>query len=105
MFRVVIFSSGSPEGIGTLVERIQSEVPGARVCVVLLERRPGKSLCKRLFNFASNLGDWDFVQYAGKRTLSSASRVPLRLATQVLHALHGAQPAAGPSESPDEISE
>src|SRR5262245_46068309 len=105
MFRVVIFSSGSPQGIGTLVERIQREVPGARVCGVLLERRPGKSFRKRLSNFASNLGDWDFVQYAGKRTLSSVSRIPQRLATRVLHALHGAQPAAVPSENLDEISE
>jgi peptidoglycan/xylan/chitin deacetylase (PgdA/CDA1 family) len=105
MFRVVIFSAGSSEGIKTLVERIQSEVPGARVCGVLLERRPGKSFSKRLSNFAGNLGDWDFVQYAGKRTLSSASRIPLRLATRVLHAVHGAQPATDPNESLNEISE
>jgi peptidoglycan/xylan/chitin deacetylase (PgdA/CDA1 family) len=105
MFRVVVFSSGSAGGIATLVERIQREVPGARVCGVLLERRPGKSFSKRLSNFKNNLGDWDFVQYAGKRTLSSASRIPLRLATRVLHAVHGARPAADPSESLDQISQ
>src|SRR5262245_46650472 len=105
MFRVVVFSSGSPQGIGKLVERIHREVPGARVCGVLLERRPGKSLRKRLSNFTSNLGNLDFIQYASKRTLISASRIPLRVATRVLHAVHGAQPAQGPGESLGEISQ
>src|SRR5262245_3685045 len=98
MFRVVVFSSGSPKGIATLIERIHREVPGARVCGVLLERRPGKPLRKRLSNFGGNLGDWDFVQYAGKRALSSASRLPLRLATLGLHVVHAAQPANQPDE-------
>jgi len=105
MFRVVVFSSGSPKGIGTLIERIHREVPGARVCGVLLERRPGKSFGKRLSNFGGNLGDWDFVRYAGKRALGAASRLPLRLATLGLRAVHAAQPANNNGESMNEIGE
>jgi folate-dependent phosphoribosylglycinamide formyltransferase PurN len=62
--RIVIFSGSDAAHILRLITRIHSEVPEARVCGVLCERRPGKPLSRRISTFLGNLQSVDFIQYA-----------------------------------------
>ena len=97
MFRVVIFSSGLPSAIAKLARRIHSEVPEAQVCGVLLERRPGKTLGKRISTFATNIRQFDFVKYAAGRVAQSGLRKAGNVAAVALRFTH-----AGSAEYPRE---
>ncbi len=107
-FNVVIFSSAAGSDIDRLARRIQAEVPGARVCGVLYEQRPGKPLAKRVATFARNLRDLDFVRYAAGRI---AVGVRSRLAgvgapiLGFIHGgfIHGVSAAAGEAKDLDAI--
>src|SRR5262245_46852054 len=80
--RVVIFSGGHASDISRLIHRIHMEVPGARVCGVLTERRPGKTRSKRVSSFLKNLQDpafsatWDHAcgPYRNARPRKSVAR-------------------------------
>src|SRR2546423_896582 len=92
MFRVVIFSSGSQSAIARLTQRIQNEVPGARVCGVLLERRPGKPLGKRISAFAKNIRQRDFLKYAARRLWVGAGAKAAQAGTAALQFIHAGKP-------------
>jgi peptidoglycan/xylan/chitin deacetylase (PgdA/CDA1 family)/folate-dependent phosphoribosylglycinamide formyltransferase PurN len=92
-FRVVIFSSGSPATIGRLIRRIHAEVPGARVCGVLCERRPPKPPAKRVATFLRNLKDPSFVRYAAAKVARAAVARCASLGTALLHGFHAGRPA------------
>ena len=98
-FRVVIFSSGDPAQIGRLVRRIHAEVPGARVCAVLAERRPRKRAGKRITAFVRNLRDPAFVRYAARRVAPGARERALSVGSAVLDVVHAGRPA--PAVAPD----
>jgi peptidoglycan/xylan/chitin deacetylase (PgdA/CDA1 family) len=70
-FKVVIFSAATPAHVRQLASRIHREVPEARVCGVVYERRPGKRLPARLTAFLRNLRRWEFVAYSSRRLLQS----------------------------------
>lgn len=97
-FRVVIFSSGSPATIGRLVTRIHAEVPGARVCGVLCERRPPKPAAKRVTTFLRNLRDPSFVRYAAAKVARAASDRAASVGNALLHVVHAGRPAPPPPE-------
>jgi peptidoglycan/xylan/chitin deacetylase (PgdA/CDA1 family)/folate-dependent phosphoribosylglycinamide formyltransferase PurN len=92
MFKVVVISSGSLSVIGKLVRRIHAEVPDARVCGVLLERRSGKTLSKRLTNFTKNLRQTEFLAYAGSRLMSGARTTFGNFGSTLLRLAHGGRP-------------
>ena len=93
-FRVVIFSSGSPAHIRRLGERIQREVPGARVCGVLCEQRPPAPLARRIATFVRNLRDPAFIPYAARRIAGTGGTVAARVGRALLTLVHAGRPAA-----------
>jgi len=101
MFKVVIFSSGSLGVIGRLVRRIHHEVPEAQVCGVLLERRPGKPLRKRISTFAANLRRPEYVKFASQRLLNAGFEKLAAMGTSVLHIAHGGRPEQVSPAEPD----
>src|SRR5262249_31868027 len=99
-FRVVIFSGADADHILRLIQRIHHEVPEAHVCGVVSERRPGKSMSRRAFDFLGNLRSRDFVAYAGakvsERCLAGAGSV----GTALLKFIHGGGPAQVQEKKP-----
>jgi len=91
-FRVVIFSGGQPAYIHRLVKRIMNEVPETRVCGVLCERRPSKSLSKRSRDFLRNLKNPQFIGYAAEKVVRGLMSKLSRVGTAVLHFAHGGAP-------------
>ena len=98
MFRVVIFSSGTPSAIGRLAERILNDVPEALICGVLLERRPGKPLKKRISAFTTKLKDANFLRYAASRIVEDGIRKTSNVGAGILRMVHAGRPHY-PSES------
>jgi len=96
-FRVVIFSSGDPAQIARLVRRIDGEVPGARVCGVLSERRPPKPLAKRVTSFLRNLRDPAFVRFAIRRIGHASWHRALGAGRAVLDLVHAGRPTPAPA--------
>jgi peptidoglycan/xylan/chitin deacetylase (PgdA/CDA1 family)/folate-dependent phosphoribosylglycinamide formyltransferase PurN len=99
-FRVVIFSGGHVPTICRLISRIQTEVPNARVCGVLIERRPGKTRLKRISSFFTNLRDPDFVQYAAGRCAKNGRAQLEKLFSSFLHFVHAGRPPETTTEEP-----
>ena len=93
-FRVVVFSSADPAHIRRLVERIHREVPGARVCGVLSERRPQAPPSRRLATLVRNLGDPAFLPYVARRVAATGGAVAARLGGALLAAVHGGRSVA-----------
>ena len=103
MYKVVIFSSGMPSAIAKLVRRIHSEVPGTEVCGVLLERRPGKTLGKRVSAFIKNVKDPQFLSYAASRIAESSSQKAIRSGMAVVGFIHAATPEYPPDQELTEL--
>jgi methionyl-tRNA formyltransferase/peptidoglycan/xylan/chitin deacetylase (PgdA/CDA1 family) len=91
MLRVVIFSSGTSDSVAKLIRRIHGEVPEARVCGVLLERRPSKSLDQRVSRFVKNLKQPTFVSYATRRMANDALHTIATLGTRALRVLQAGE--------------
>jgi peptidoglycan/xylan/chitin deacetylase (PgdA/CDA1 family) len=62
-----MFSSLPPWTVARLVSRLDAEIPEARVCGILYERRPGKSFSQRCVAFVRQLSDWTFLRYAAAK--------------------------------------
>jgi peptidoglycan/xylan/chitin deacetylase (PgdA/CDA1 family) len=99
MFRVVVFSSGSPAAIGRLAQRIQQEVPDTGVCGILLERRPAKTFQKRIFTVSKKLKDKDFLKYAGGRILRGGIATGTGIGNAMLQFVHGSRPVQRTDDS------
>jgi hypothetical protein len=87
-YRVVILSSLPPRAVARLVARIADEVPGAKVCGVLYERRPGKPFGRRCREFLRQLRDPDFRRYALAKVGGGLRRRLARLGRLALRLLH-----------------
>ena len=101
--RVVVFSDADDRRIRQLIRRIRLEVPDARVVGVLSERKPGKSLSRRVSGFLKNLRHRAFVEYAAAKLARTASAGIAELGHALLRVVHGGGPALtrGPAESQD----
>ena len=88
-FRVVIFSSVPAAPIRRLIERIHREVPRARVCGLLSERRAPKATGARLTTFVRNVRDPEFVRYVGHRVGRAALRPITYAGGRLLDLVHG----------------
>ncbi len=99
--RVVIFSGGDVPVIRRLIHRIHAEVPEARVCGVLTERRPGKGTSKRISSFFKNLRDPAFLSYIGVRLQTAGKAQAAKIGTSLLQLVHGGRPPAKPAETLD----
>ena len=104
-FRVVIFSGADAGHILQLVKRIHREVPEARVCGVLCERRPAKPLSKRATGFVRNLKQRGFIRYASLKIARSIRQQASKAGTAFLHFVHGGSPAPSPAVDPLQIFE
>lgn len=102
-FRVVIFSSGDPAQIGRLAGRINAEVPGARVCGILSERRPPKPPAKRVSAFIRNLRDPAFVRYAAGRIARGGWSRVRAAGSAVLDVVHAGRPMLAPPPDLDAL--
>src|SRR5438876_9290651 len=103
MFRVVIFSSGSRVAIAKLARRIEREVPEATVCGVLLERRSGKTLGKRVSAFVRNIRQLEFMKYAAGRIVAGGRTQAEKLGTLALRLVHAAKPMNIPEHGLDGV--
>ena len=97
--RVVIFSGGQVSDIGRLIHRIHAEVPGAKVCGVLTERRAGKAASKRISSFLNNLRDPAFIGYVGLRLRTAQKKQAEKIGAAFLRLVHAGQPPARPVET------
>src|ERR1051326_5321281 len=91
-FRVVIFSGGDPAHIHRLAIRIMNEVPEAQVCGILCERRPGKTLSKRVRDFLRNVKRREFIEYAASKVVRTLTAKVSEAGTPLLHFVHGGSP-------------
>jgi peptidoglycan/xylan/chitin deacetylase (PgdA/CDA1 family)/folate-dependent phosphoribosylglycinamide formyltransferase PurN len=103
-FRVVILSSGEAAPIRRLIERIHREVPRARVCGILSERRAPKPGGARMMTFVRSLADPDFVRYVGHRVRRAAGRSLARAGERLLDLAHGSPGTPGPAVSLDDLA-
>ena len=99
-FRVVIFSGADPDRILQLARRIHGEVPEAQVCGVLSERRPGKTISRRIVDFLRNLRDRDFIRYAASKILDQARIMAAKPGSALLKFVHGGGPGPVHKEDP-----
>ena len=99
-FRVVIFSGADPDRILQLARRIHAEVPEAQVCGVLSERRPGKTISRRIVDFLRNLRDRDFIPYAASKILDKARIMAAKPGSALLKFVHGGGPGPVHKEDP-----
>jgi peptidoglycan/xylan/chitin deacetylase (PgdA/CDA1 family) len=104
-FRVVIFSGADAGHILRLVQRIHREVPEARVCGVLCERRGGKSTSTRAATFVRNLKDPDFIPYALSKVSAGLRDEAAKVGSAFLRFVHGGGPSPAREEDPQQILE
>ena len=95
----MIFSDGHISDLHRLIHRIHAEIPEARVCGVLTERRPGKTGTKRVSSFLTNLRDPVFVGYVGSRLWAAQKKHAERIGASFLRFVHGGQPPAKAAET------
>ena len=67
LLRVVIFSAINPRDVARIAARITNEVPEAKVCGVLYERRAGKPMPQRFRVWMRSLRDPAYVPYVVAR--------------------------------------
>src|SRR5438552_18376963 len=97
-FRVVVFSSLAPYALMRLSSRIHAEVPEAKVCGILYERRVRvKAFRRRLVEFLRNLRDPSFIAYAAGRIAGSLLSAFARLGASGLRFVHASPRRAAPS--------
>jgi len=97
-FGVIILSAMPPADVARIARRIHSEVPEARVCGVLYERRPPKSFSKRIQSWIRSFRDASYPAYVASRLYNAAARAVGKIGTGLLRFAH-ASPARpnGPS--------
>src|SRR3954462_2168655 len=97
-FRVVVLSSLAPYALMRLIARIHQEVPEARVCGILYERRVRvKAFPQRLVEFLRKLRDTSFIAYAAGRIARSLQYPFARLGAAGLRFVHASPPRTTPS--------
>jgi folate-dependent phosphoribosylglycinamide formyltransferase PurN/peptidoglycan/xylan/chitin deacetylase (PgdA/CDA1 family) len=65
--KVIIFSSVPPRQVGRIMARIRRDAPEVRVCSVLYERRPAKTLKQRVDNWRKKMKRFAYWRYVAHR--------------------------------------
>ena len=89
-FRVIIFSSMPPRQVARIMGRIHRDAPEARVCGVLYERRPPKTLKQRIDNWRKKMKRLAYWRYVAHRVTAAVERHVFELLDAVIRFIHAA---------------
>ena len=104
-FRVVIFSSVPPRQVARILARIRRDAPEARVCGVLYERRPPKTLKQRIENWRKKMKRFVYWRYVVHRMAAALDRQFSSLLDAIIRFIHAAPkwPNGKPGYGLDEL--
>jgi peptidoglycan/xylan/chitin deacetylase (PgdA/CDA1 family)/folate-dependent phosphoribosylglycinamide formyltransferase PurN len=88
--RVIIFSSVPPRQVARIMVRIRRDAPEARVCGVLYERRPPKTLKQRIDNWRKKMKRFAYWRYVAHRIGATIDRHLYNLLDAVIRFIHAA---------------
>ncbi len=106
-FRVIILSSKRPMKIVRIVERIRRELPEVTDLAILYERRPGKSMWRRIRGVLGRLWEPHYLSYGFDRAGRLLATPFVRAWDGFLRTLHACprEPNAPPIETIDDLKE
>jgi peptidoglycan/xylan/chitin deacetylase (PgdA/CDA1 family) len=87
-FNVVILSMRSPREVARVALRIEKEVPEAKVCGILYERRPAKTFQQRASHWLHNLRDVSYLTYVAAKAWRSLFGVLATAGARLLQFAH-----------------
>ena len=88
--QVVIFSSVPPQRVARMMARIRRDAPEAQVVGVLYERRPPKTLHKRMGMWRTKMKRLVYWRYFGHRILAAVGRMLTSLLDALIRFIHAA---------------
>lgn len=98
-FRLVIFSRKTPDEILRLIRLLQREVPAVKVCAVLYEKRPKKTLSTRLRLILSKLSQPGYLDYTSRELVRRSARIGAKLRDRAIRFVHACPPSVAPPRS------
>ena len=103
--KVVIFTSVPPRQVERILARIRRDAPEAQVVGVLYERRPPKTLQRRMAIWRKKMKRLVYWRYVGHRMAAAAGRKLNSLLDAVIRFIHAApkQPHGKPGYSLDDF--
>lgn len=87
---IIIFSSVPPRQVARIMARIRRDAPEARVCGVLYERRPPKTLQQRIANWRKKMKRCAYWRYVAHRIGATIERHVFALLDSVIRFIHAA---------------
>ncbi|HEY1400370.1 MAG TPA: polysaccharide deacetylase family protein [Terriglobales bacterium] len=87
---VIIFSSVPPGQVARVIARIRRDAPEARVCAVLYERRPPKTLKQRMGNWRKKMWRFAYWRYVAHRIGSTVEHKVFAFFDSVIRFIHAA---------------
>src|SRR6195256_3824138 len=87
---VIIFSSVPPRQVARIMARICRDAPEVRVCGVLYERRPPKTLKQRIENWRKKMKRLAYWRYVAHRIGATVDRKVFDLLDAVIRFIHAA---------------
>src|SRR4051812_39595299 len=105
--KVIIFSSVPPRQVARVMARIRRDAPESRVCGVLYERRPPKTLNQRIENWRKKLKRFAYWRYVAHRIRASIENKIFDLLEAVIRFVHAAPrfPNGKPGYTLDDLRE
>ncbi|MFY9560987.1 MAG: polysaccharide deacetylase family protein [Terriglobales bacterium] len=104
-FRVIIFSSMPARQVARIMARILRDAPEARVCGVLYERRPPKTLKQRIANWRKKMKRFAYWRYVAHRIAAVIEGHASALFDSVIRFIHAAPrwPSGKPGYGLDDL--
>jgi folate-dependent phosphoribosylglycinamide formyltransferase PurN len=87
---LIIFSSVPPRQVARIIARIRRDAPEARVCGVLYERRPPKTLKQRVENWQKKMKRFAYWRYVAHRMGVTVERHAFDLLDSAIRFIHAA---------------
>jgi peptidoglycan/xylan/chitin deacetylase (PgdA/CDA1 family)/folate-dependent phosphoribosylglycinamide formyltransferase PurN len=87
---VIIFSSVPPRQVAVIMARIGRDAPEARVCGVLYERRPPKTLQQRIDNWRKKMKRFAYWRYVAHRIGATLEHYGFDLLDSIIRFIHAA---------------
>ncbi len=87
---VIVFSSVPPRQVARIAARIRRDAPEARVCGVLYERRPPKTLQQRIDNWRKKMKRFAYWRYVANRIGALIERHAFAFLDAVIRCIHAA---------------
>lgn len=103
--RVIIFSSVQPRHVAHIIHRIGRDAPQAKVCGVLYERRPPKSLTQRIAVWRKKMKRFAYWCYVAHRIGATVNRYVFNCLDALIRFIHAAPrwPNGKPGFSLDDL--